>query len=224
VRTGVFLQARLGSQRLPRKALLPLAGRTMLEVAMEALARVSGAVHALLTDAASAEAFRPLAAGAGFELFVGPEDDVLERFCQATRQFAVDRVVRATGDNPLVSPLQAATLMDLHSETGQDLSHYLGPPLGTGVEIIDGWALLRAGDRARGAYEREHITQHLYRHRRRYRVGEFAAPPEWVLPEARVTVDTEEDYQSVRRLFAALYRGEPIETEELVRFLREGGR
>jgi spore coat polysaccharide biosynthesis protein SpsF (cytidylyltransferase family) len=37
---GVFLQARLGSTRLPRKALLPLAGTTVLQLTMRALARV----------------------------------------------------------------------------------------------------------------------------------------------------------------------------------------
>jgi spore coat polysaccharide biosynthesis protein SpsF len=53
---GVFLQARLGSTRLPRKALLPLAGVTVLQLAMRALARVEAGVHALLTEPASQEA------------------------------------------------------------------------------------------------------------------------------------------------------------------------
>ena len=51
VTTGVFLQVRLGSRRLPRKALLPLGDSTVIRQAMRALRRVPAGVHALLTDA-----------------------------------------------------------------------------------------------------------------------------------------------------------------------------
>ena len=38
--TGVFLQVRLSSSRLPRKALRLLAGKTVIEHAMDSLSRV----------------------------------------------------------------------------------------------------------------------------------------------------------------------------------------
>ena len=220
---GVFLQARLGSTRLPRKALLPLGGTTVLQTAMRALARVGAQVHALLTEPASAEEFAGPAREEGFELFVGSEEDVLDRFCRAAELFGTARIVRATADNPLVSPRQVASLLELHTASGWHLSHYLGPPLGTGVEVIEAWALAEAGGAARDPYEREHVTPDLYRHPERFRVAEPACPAGWHLPEARVTVDTREDYERVTRIVQLLGRGRPIETEELVRFLREGG-
>ncbi len=218
---GVFLQARLGSTRLPRKALLPLAGATVLQLAMRALARVEAGVHALLTEPASRSAFAGLAREEGFQLFVGSEQDVLDRFCRAAARFGVRRVVRATGDNPLVSPAQVRSLLELHEARGWQLSHYLGPPLGTGVEVVEAQALAEAGEEARDPYEREHVTPYLYRHPERFRVGEPPCPAQWHLPEARVTLDTAEDYERLRALFGELYRGEPLETEELVAWLRE---
>jgi len=218
---GVFLQARLGSTRLPRKALLPLAGVTVLQLAMRALARVEAGVHALLTEPASQEVFAALAREEGFQLFVGSEQDVLDRFCRAAARFGVRRVVRATGDNPLVCPAQVRSLLQLHEARGWQLSHYLGPPLGTGVEVVEARALAEAGERARDPYEREHVTPYLYRHPERFRVGEPPCPAHWRLPEARVTLDTAEDYERLRALFGELYRGEPLETEELVAWLRE---
>ena len=220
MRTGLFLQARIGSQRLPRKALLPLDGLTVLEAAMRALAQVPADIYAVLTDAASAAEFRPLAERCGFEVFVGPEEDVLERFCLAVGEYRVERVVRATGDNPLVSPAQVQGLLRLQGEEDFDLGHYLGPPLGTGVEVVRAAALIEAGAHAVEPFEREHITTHLYRNRDRFRVVEPTAPSRWCLAEGRVTVDTEEDYHRVRALFAELYRGAPIETEEVVTWLR----
>ena len=218
---GVFLQARLGSTRLPRKALLPLAGTTVLQLTMRALARVEADVHALLTEPASRSAFAGLAREEGFQLFVGSEQDVLDRFCRAAARFGVRRVVRATGDNPLVSPAQVRSLLELHEARGWQLSHYLGPPLGTGVEVVEAQALAEAGEEARDPYEREHVTPYLYRHPERFRVGEPPCPARWHLPEARVTLDTAEDYERLRALFGELYRGEPLETEELVAWLRE---
>jgi len=223
VRTGVFLAARIGSRRLPRKALLPLDGMTILEAAMRALRQVEAGVYALLTDAASAPEFRTLAGAGGFELFEGPEEDVLGRYCLAARAFGVERIVRATGDNPLVSPAQTTRLLSLHDSGGFDLSHFLGPPLGTGVEVVEAAALYEAAKRATDPYEREHLTTHLYRNRHRYRVEEAVAPPEWTYSEGIVTVDTDADYRRVQRLFRELYRGVPLETEAVIAWLRRQG-
>lgn len=218
---GIFLQARMGSQRLPGKALLPLGGLPLLQVAMRALAAVPGGVHALLTEPASASAFAAPARAEGFELFIGSAEDVLDRFCAAAARYGVERVVRATGDNPLVSPAQVRALLELHQEQGWELSHYLGPPLGTGVEVVEVRALQRANRESADPYEHEHVTAYLYRHPDLFRVGEPSCPPAWRLPEARVTVDTAEDYARVGRIFRELYRGQPIETEELIGWLEE---
>ncbi len=187
---------------------------------MRALARVGPGVRALLTEPASESAFAGLAREEGFELFIGSEEDVLDRFCRAAARFGVQRVVRATGDNPLVSPAQVRSLLELHQARGWQLSHYLGPPLGTGVEVVEASALAEAGEKATDPYEREHVTPYLYRHPERFRVGEPPCPAAWHMPEARLTLDTAADYELLRKLFEELYRGEPLETEELVRWLR----
>jgi spore coat polysaccharide biosynthesis protein SpsF len=218
---GVFLQARLNSRRLPGKALLPLAGAPVLQHALRALRRVEADVHALLTEPGSRTALEPLATAEGFAVFVGPEEDVLERFCLAARHFGVGRLARATGDNPLVSARQTWALLELHRAGRWDLCHFLGPPLGTGVEVVETDALEAANRASSDPYEHEHITTYLYRHPRRFRIAEPACPKAWSCPEARVTLDTLEDYELLQRVFRDLYRGQPIETEPLVAWLRE---
>jgi spore coat polysaccharide biosynthesis protein SpsF len=219
---GCFLQVRLHSQRLPRKALLPLKGGSVLEHTLRALRRVPADVHALLTDERSVEAFSAAARQAGFALLVGPEEDVLGRFAQAVREFRVERVIRATGDNPLVCPDQAVALMEIHRRNRLCLSHFVRTPLGTGVEIVEAEALLEAEAQSVDPFEREHITTYLYRHRDRFRVGEIAAPPHWCFPEGKVTLDTPSDYDRLGRIFADLYRGagSAVTTEQVVRWLK----
>jgi spore coat polysaccharide biosynthesis protein SpsF len=192
----------------------------VVQHALRALRRVEAGVHAVLTEPGSAPALEPLAAAEGFALFAGPEEDVLERFCLAARHFRVDRVVRATGDNPLVSARQVEALLELHRASGWDLSHFLGLPLGAGVEVVETEALETANRTSSDAYEHEHITTFLYRHPERFRIAEPACPADWRCPEAQVTLDTREDYERLQRIFRELYRGEPIEIEELVAWLR----
>jgi spore coat polysaccharide biosynthesis protein SpsF len=216
----VLLQVRLHSHRLPRKALLPLQGLAVLTHVLRALKGIRAELYALLTDSRSVDALAPLAEPEGFSVFVGPEEDVLARYARATEQFDVQRIIRATGDNPLVSARAAEALLAIHVRDDYELSHFLDNPLGTGVEVVDAGALLKAHTQARDPFEREHITTYLYRHQQAFRVGEIPCPEAWAFPQARLTLDTEEDYALLQELFADLYSGRPIEIEEVVGWLQ----
>jgi spore coat polysaccharide biosynthesis protein SpsF len=216
----VLLQVRLHSHRLPRKALLPLQGLAVLTHVLRALKGIRVDIYALLTDARSVDALAPLAEPEGFSVFVGPEEDVLARYARAAEQYEVQKIIRATGDNPLVSAKAAEALLATHERDGYDLSHFLDNPLGTGVEVVEAEALLKAHAKARDPFEREHITTYLYRHAQAFRVGEIPCPKAWAFPQARLTLDTEEDYALLKELFADLYSGRPIEIEEVVGWLQ----
>jgi spore coat polysaccharide biosynthesis protein SpsF len=220
MKTGILLQVRLASKRLHQKALLPLPGGGICQHALRALARMEADVHAVLTDELSAPALGVLARREGFEIVIGPEHDVLGRFALAARFYRIDTIIRATGDNPLVSARMGKAILDIHRKRRADLCHYLGLPLGTGVEIIDAEALYAAEKEARDPYEREHITTYLYRHRDRFKVVEEMCPDEFRVPDAKVSIDTAEEYEFVTRIYRDLYRNEPIEISELVAWLR----
>jgi len=219
VRTGIFIQVRLGSTRLPRKATLRLPGGNIIQHVMRALARVPADVRALLTDKASAEELLPFAKDEDYALFAGPELDVLARYCMACREYGIGRVVRATGDNPLTSASLAARILGEHAERGADLSHYLGCPLGTGVEVVEAEALFAAERDAAASEEREHVTTFLYRHPERFSIFEPVAPASATLADAHVSVDTREDFDRITSIFKALYVGRPLEAEEVVQWL-----
>jgi len=229
VRVGIFFQVRLGSTRLPRKATLPLPGGNVIQHVMRSLAAVHADVRALLTDRASAAELRPFAEIEGYAVFAGPEQDVLARYCMACREYAVGRVVRATGDNPLTSGSLAAKILRAHEERGADLSHYLECPLGTGVEVVEAEALFAAERDAAAPEEHEHITTFLYRHPERFLIHEPVAPASARFADSElpypagfdhVSVDTQDDFDRVRSIFEALYVGRPLEAEQVVQWLR----
>jgi spore coat polysaccharide biosynthesis protein SpsF len=219
--TAVVMQARMGSTRLPGKSLLPLGGSTLVEQAMARLALVPADVRVLATDEASAAALEPAARRGGFELLVGPAEDVLARYCLAIRRFGIDLVVRATGDNPLVSQELASLLLERRAAHPSDYAGFLGMPLGMGVELVGAEALLRAEAEARGPEEREHVCPYLYGSPELFRVDRPDAPSEYRMSGASVTVDTVADYEAVLRIYGVLYDGSPIPSAAVLGYLRD---
>ncbi len=218
-KTGVFLQVRLDSSRLPRKALLTLEGKAVITHAMEALKAVDAEVHALLTDQESAASLQPFAVESGFEVFTGPKDDVLERYARAAEAYGVSTIIRATGDNPLVSGKCAQLLLEMHQQREADYSGFDGLPLGTGVECVRTEALMEARRQARKGYDREHVCPYLYNNPDMFTIYRPPAPRECYGPQLRVTLDTRQDFERLRMIYRELYRGEPIQTAALVKEL-----
>ncbi|TFG84260.1 MAG: acylneuraminate cytidylyltransferase [Spirochaetales bacterium] len=202
----VIVQMRLDSSRLPRKALLPLGGVTLAEAVMRRLSRIRADGYILASDDDGARELGPRARSLGFDVVAGPKDDVLARYILAVRYSHASLIVRATGDNPLVSYELAASLMARSMSSGADYSGYVGMPVGMGVEVVRAEALLKADGEATSTYDREHVCPYLYERPDSFRVDRPECPESWYMPGGRVTVDTPEDYDRVCRLVADLGR------------------
>jgi spore coat polysaccharide biosynthesis protein SpsF len=202
--TAVVLQARLDSARLARKALLPLGGQPVVYRVMEALKRVPVDGHILACPEDCVSVFASFAERAGFEIIGGSKDDVLARYCAAIKKFAIDRLIRATGDNPFVFADAALALERSADALGADYAGYAGLPYGAGVEAVSASALLQAERDANAPEEREHVCPYLYRRPELFLLHRPLAPLKWRGSNLRVTIDTAEDYEWAKRLFAAL--------------------
>ncbi|MDR1373524.1 MAG: NTP transferase domain-containing protein [Treponema sp.] len=203
--TALVLQARIDSTRLPQKALLPLGGEPLIFRVMEAL-RGSWDLHILACPEDCVSAFKGPAQRAEYELVPGAKEDVLNRYCTAIRRFGIDRVVRATGDNPFVF-IDAAEAIDRAGKVMEaDYAGYAALPCGAGVESVSAAALLRAEREAAVPAEREHVCPYLYNHPERFLLHRPLAPQIWRGLSLRLTVDTAEDYDRAQILYRALER------------------
>jgi spore coat polysaccharide biosynthesis protein SpsF (cytidylyltransferase family) len=202
-RAAIVLQARMGSRRLPGKVLTALGPRTLLDHAVSRLATSGLPVIVATTsgreDDVVAEEARRLGAG----VFRGDASDVLQRFVDAAHAYEVSLVVRATADNPFVDaegPRRVATLM---SRLGADYVLESGLPVGAAVEAVTTEALERAAALAAEPFDREHVTTFIRRDGR-FRPVRSMTPAVLRRPELRLTVDTPEDLEYARRLWARL--------------------
>ena len=215
------MQVRFNATRLPGKALLKLEDKTVMEHAMAALDTVNADIHCILSPEESAAELEQYSRKAGWEFFTGPLYDVLARYVLAARHYGVNRIVRATGDNPLVSAEMATASLLAADRTNAHYTAFQGLPYGSGVEILDTVALEKAYAQAKDTYEREHVSPYLNRHPELFYLDKPDAPPEFYAPEVRITLDTRKDYDYLSRLYASLYTGTPIPLQTVIAWAKE---
>jgi spore coat polysaccharide biosynthesis protein SpsF len=210
LRPGIILQARHASTRLPGKALQSIGGRTLLSHCIRRLLAAGvGRVALATTDRPDDDPLAEIATQAGLLVFRGSEHDVLGRFSAAAERFQMDPVLRATGDNPAVDPAAPARLLKALAASGADYAMEVGLPLGGGLEAMRGAALHYAASAATSSYDREHVTTFIKRHPETFTLLTLQAPAYLCDPSLGLTVDTQDDLNRVRSLFAACGREEP---------------
>ena len=170
-RTVAVVQARLGSQRLPGKVLLPLGDRTVLDWVLHRLGRAT-LVDEVVVATSDQPDDDPLAAhveSAGVAVFRGDLHDVLSRCRGAAESRAATTVERVTADCPLLDPDAVDAVVRAHRETGADFTanrlpppHHRTWPIGLDVEVATIEALRRADDEATEPAHREHVMPYLY--------------------------------------------------------------
>jgi spore coat polysaccharide biosynthesis protein SpsF len=190
----IVLQARLGSTRLPGKALHDIGGRSVLARCLERLLAGRAAPLVLATtERPEDDALVDEAAKFGVPSVRGASEDVLARFGRAVELVGPSYVVRATADNPAVDIDAPARVLAYLRRGGLDYVVERGLPVGAAVEGMRASALFEAVARATSAHDREHVTPYLKAPEHRYRVFEPLVAPALRRPDLRFTVDTAED-------------------------------
>ena len=208
--TVAIIQARLGSTRLPRKVLLPLLGEPLLAHVVRRVARATSvdATVVATTVLPADDAIVELGRREGWIVERGSERDLLDRYLQAARAHAAERVVRITSDCPLIDPDVIDEVVRTLSASRSDYaSNTLEPrtwPRGLDVEAMTAAALEAANVADQDPHSREHATPYIYRHPETFMLAAVRSPVD--LSAHRWTVDTPEDYELVRRIYDELGR------------------
>ena len=212
-RVVVIVQARMGSTRLPGKVLMDIEGRPMLERQLERLLRARTpdvTVIATTTDARD-QPIVDLATQLDVPVTRGSEHDVLDRYLRAAEAHAADVIVRVTADCPLIDPDVLDHCVDvlLDDPTLHYVSNTLHRtyPRGLDVEVLTRTTLETAARDATEPADREHVTRYVWRQPERFRLGSVTDHDDH--SHLRWTVDTQEDLDLVRRIYADIFVNDP---------------
>jgi len=209
LRIIAVVQARLGSTRLPGKALLDLGGRPMLERVLARAAAVPGVDEVVLATTVSPDdaALAELARAAGIACVRGSVHDVLDRFHATLAAHPADAVVRITADCPLLDPeVSGRVVGEYRRRAGAvDYVSNVHPPTypdGLDTEVIAVAALESAWREASSQSDREHVTPYIWSRPERFRLAGVDAPED--LSGHRWTVDDARDLAFVREVYRRL--------------------
>lgn len=212
----IGVQARSGSTRLPNKAFELISGRTMLDRVIEGCKNAANFIekrHSGTKAAVCVVTPKGDKIGEDFRgrvmVFEGDEFDVLSRYMVAMKSLKPDYLVRVTGDCPLIPPATIEGSVNLALKYEYDYVSNVDELCRTTIdgvdcEVISRRAMEWLSETAGTPTDREHVTTLLRR-----------SPPEWChhgavmssidMSAVKLSVDTKEDLERVRAVFAAGY-------------------
>lgn len=197
----------MGSTRLPGKVLKDLEGETMLARVVQRLSR-SRLINEVLiatTDRAADDAIVEECRRCSVQVFRGDEQDVLDRYFRAAQLSRAEAVVRITSDCPLIDPgVTDKTIAAFLKEMPDYASNCIVRtyPRGLDTEVMTAQALERCWRSANQPYERTHVTPYIYQHPSDFKI--LSVTGEADFSRHRWTVDTPEDLEFVRAIYARL--------------------
>ena len=206
-RVGAIVACRLKSSRLPRKAVLPIAGLASVERCLEGTLRIPGIdVVALATSTHEDDAILAGHTLGGKVLFHrGDPDDVLRRYLDVCDAQDIDVVVRITSDCPTPSAEVISTLLDAHFAGGADLTRARCEAIGSSGQIITVEAMRRVLKLMGSAPHSEYMNLYIENNPEHFKT-DIIDLPHHLVRDYRLTLDYPEDLEMFESLFAELKR------------------
>lgn len=201
------IQARMSSQRLVGKVLLPLAGKPLLRWVYDRLSQADSISNIVVSTSKSASdvAIVDFCREHKIPVHRGSLDDVAGRLLDCARREGADSFVRISGDSPLIDPVLVDQAVALASAAPYDLTTNVQSrsfPKGQSVEAIRIQSLARARANMRDLEDREHVTRYFYTHPRDFAIRNFSCGE--AMEGIQLSVDTLEDLRVAELLLERL--------------------
>lgn len=212
MKTGIIVQTRMGSTRLPGKVMKEICGKTVIEHVIDRLKQCQRADEIIIatTTLEQDDIIVEVAKRNGVKSYRGSQDDVLSRYYGAAAESKLELVVRVTSDCPLIDPKLIDEMLGFYMNNKYDIVTNAGStmnnrtyPRGLDNEIFSFGMLMKAHEAAIEAYQREHVTPYIYEnsHSIYYYKNEID------YSRYRWTLDTEEDFTMIETVYRHLYNG-----------------
>lgn len=215
----------MGSERMPGKVLKELAGIPSL-VHIFNILRASKKLDgfAVVTTVLSEDdIIEKICIKESVNVIRGSVHDVLDRFRIACLRMKPQRIIRVTGDDPLMDPEIIDKVINEHCEGDYDYTSNMIErtyPRGMDTEVIEYKALEESWRATSDRDDCEHVTLYIRRHPGLFKINNVKNENN-PTDDLRLCLDTKEDYELISEIYKNLYRGEPIKLGNVLRFLDE---
>jgi|MDSZ01.2.fsa_nt_gb spore coat polysaccharide biosynthesis protein SpsF (cytidylyltransferase family) len=225
-----IIQARTGSKRFPKKVLMPILGKTLLEHMVERVkkSKYLDEIWIATTKLQSDNILESLAKDLKVKVFRGDVNNVLSRFYEISKFSKADVIVRLTGDCPLHDGelIDKIILCFLNNFKNFDyLSNTVKPtfPDGLDVEVFKFNFLEETYQNVKNRIDKEHVTTYMHKNfskKNNNRIGHFINNRDY--SRFRWTVDEKADFILIEEIYKKLY---PIKEffswEDVIQFINK---
>ena len=224
-RVVLIVGARMCSTRLPGKSMMDLAGAPLVGRILERVKRCRRLHQIVLAipDTPDNNGLEQLGHEYGVTVFAGSENDLVERYYEAAVASGAEVVGRLPADNATPEPAEIDRIVDHHLSLGRrgfssnlSVIHDSGYPDGIGAEMFDFSLLAEARARHTAPRQREHVHLNFFDYSTQTAVDEqwcpistVECPAEFRRPDLVLDVNTQEQYEFMRRLYEDLYPRNP---------------
>ncbi len=216
---GCIVQARMGSSRLPGKALLKIDNDNPIlyyVINQLSFSKILEKIIIATTDLEDDDQIEQFSKKIGIECFRGSADDVLDRYYQCAKKFSLSTIIRITADNPLIDPtIVDQVIKKFLSGSFDYVSNHIPRtfPQGTEVEVFSLKSLESAWQKSKKRSEREHVTPYFYNNPNLFRIGSVSYDDN--ISYLRWTVDKYNDFELVKMIISKI-KNRPILMQDIL--------
>lgn len=210
MKIAAIIQARMGSTRLSGKILKTVNEKTLLEYQLERIKAVKNIDQIIVatTIKDNEQPIVELCEKLGIDYYRGSEQDVLSRYYETARKYKVDVIVRLTSDCPIIDPEIIDKVINLYLNNEGSVDYVSNTlertyPRGLDTEVFSFEALSKAYHDAVLQRDREHVTAYFYTNPELFKLQ--GLKNEESCGYHRWTVDTNEDFELIRKIIESLY-------------------
>lgn len=223
-KASVIIQSRMGSERLPKKVLMHLAGKPVLEHVLRRCQHAQMVDRVIVATTVDIQdlAIVNFVSGLGVSVLSGSVNDVLDRYYQSARLFELQHIVRITADCPMIDPDIIDRVVSEYFEAGADYATNTLKetyPDGEDVEVFSFDVLRKAWQEAQMLSEREHVTPYI-RKSDVFKKASVLCDRDY--SSLRWTLDEPRDYEKISAVFDVLYQKDPFfHMDDVLHFFAE---
>ena len=223
-KTGIIVQARMGSSRLPGKVLMNIGNHKLLDHIMLRLELLDQDVEIVVatTQELKDDVIAHHCEEKEYNIFRGDEEDVLGRYYACAMKYGFENIVRLTADNPFTDVDELSRLIKLHLENESDYTHSFGKlPLGVGAEVFSFSSLEKSFKEGKKQNHREHVNEYIQENPEIFSIEVLSVPQSKIQPDLRLTVDTADDYERACSIVEHFQSGYKTTTKQAIEYCLE---
>lgn len=217
-KTVAIIVSRMGSSRLPGKALMEIGGKPMAGLILERVSRAPSVDEVIIATSTLPEddALEVFAKESGIRCFRGSPDDVLGRITEAARFSGAETVLDLMGDNPFVHSEMVEEVVSFFRNRDCDFASSVTTefpyaprdmakfPIGLRVQVMSMACLEKCEELAASDEHREHATKYIFDHPEHFKVAYYPADGKWEnmnRPELTFAVNYGANMDLVRKIY-----------------------